>query len=250
MVISQKLLNPGEEIIVSTRTHAKALLLPLLTLVVLLAVGVAGAGLHRQRHRDVAGDLGGGRGAGPVAGRVAHPRLAAGVVHDHQPAADHAPRHPDPRGPRHPARPDQRRRLRARPDRPDARLRHAGHQRRQHQRPGAHLRHPARRGDPARPQPAAAPAARWRDPPARRGTDHRRPRRGPARGRRRGLGRPRPGSSRRSCARTPSYSASQVARETRASRWARRAGCGARSASRRPRGRRSTPRPTSRRSTR
>lgn len=40
MVISQKLLNPGEEIIVSTRTHPKALLLPLLTLVVLLAVGV------------------------------------------------------------------------------------------------------------------------------------------------------------------------------------------------------------------
>ncbi len=40
MVISQKLLNPGEDIIVSTRTHPKALLLPLLTLVVLLAVGV------------------------------------------------------------------------------------------------------------------------------------------------------------------------------------------------------------------
>jgi uncharacterized membrane protein YdbT with pleckstrin-like domain len=40
VVISQKLLNPGEEVIVSTRTHAKALLLPLLTLVVLLAVGV------------------------------------------------------------------------------------------------------------------------------------------------------------------------------------------------------------------
>lgn len=40
MVISQKLLNPGERIVVSTRTHPKALLLPLLTLVVLLAVGV------------------------------------------------------------------------------------------------------------------------------------------------------------------------------------------------------------------
>lgn len=40
MVISQKLLNPGEEIVVSTRTHAKALLLPLATLVLLLAVGV------------------------------------------------------------------------------------------------------------------------------------------------------------------------------------------------------------------
>ena len=41
MVISQKLLNPGEDVIVSTRTHPKALLLPLLTLVVLLAAGVA-----------------------------------------------------------------------------------------------------------------------------------------------------------------------------------------------------------------
>lgn len=40
MVISQKLLNPGEKIVVSTRTHPKALLLPLLTLVVLLAAGV------------------------------------------------------------------------------------------------------------------------------------------------------------------------------------------------------------------
>ena len=45
-------------------------------------------------------------------------------------------RHHPPR-PRHPARPDQRRRLRDRPDRPDARLRHAGHHRRQHARPGA-----------------------------------------------------------------------------------------------------------------
>jgi membrane protein YdbS with pleckstrin-like domain len=41
VAISQKLLNPGEEVLVSTRTHVKALLLPLLTLVVLLAVGVA-----------------------------------------------------------------------------------------------------------------------------------------------------------------------------------------------------------------
>lgn len=40
MVISQKALNPGESIVVSTRTHPKALLLPLLTLVALLAAGV------------------------------------------------------------------------------------------------------------------------------------------------------------------------------------------------------------------
>lgn len=41
MAISQKLLNPGERIVVSTRTHPKALLVPLLALVVLLAIGVA-----------------------------------------------------------------------------------------------------------------------------------------------------------------------------------------------------------------
>ncbi|CAN5142275.1 PH domain-containing protein [soil metagenome] len=40
MVISQKLLNPGEKIVVSTRTHPKALIVPILTLVALLAVGV------------------------------------------------------------------------------------------------------------------------------------------------------------------------------------------------------------------
>jgi membrane protein YdbS with pleckstrin-like domain len=41
VVLSQKNLNPGEVIVVSTRTHGKALLLPVLTLVVLLALGVA-----------------------------------------------------------------------------------------------------------------------------------------------------------------------------------------------------------------
>ncbi len=41
MPISQKLLNPGESVVISTRTHPKALILPLLALVVLLAIGVA-----------------------------------------------------------------------------------------------------------------------------------------------------------------------------------------------------------------
>jgi len=41
VAISAKLLNPGEDVVLSTRTHVKALLLPLLALVVLLAVGVA-----------------------------------------------------------------------------------------------------------------------------------------------------------------------------------------------------------------
>lgn len=39
MAISRKLLNEGEQVVVDTRTHAKALVLPLLALVVLVAVG-------------------------------------------------------------------------------------------------------------------------------------------------------------------------------------------------------------------
>lgn len=41
MAISPKLLNDGEHVVVSTRTHPKALILPLLALVLLLAIGVA-----------------------------------------------------------------------------------------------------------------------------------------------------------------------------------------------------------------
>lgn len=40
MPISSKLLNDGEQVVVSTRTHPKALLGPVLALVVLLAIGV------------------------------------------------------------------------------------------------------------------------------------------------------------------------------------------------------------------
>lgn len=40
MAISQKLLNEGESIVISTRTHPKALLLPLFALLVFLAIGV------------------------------------------------------------------------------------------------------------------------------------------------------------------------------------------------------------------
>jgi membrane protein YdbS with pleckstrin-like domain len=40
VAISKKLLNPGENLIVSTRTHPKALFGPLLALVLILAVGV------------------------------------------------------------------------------------------------------------------------------------------------------------------------------------------------------------------
>ncbi len=40
MAISQKLLNPGESLIISTRQHPKALFVPILALVVFLAVGV------------------------------------------------------------------------------------------------------------------------------------------------------------------------------------------------------------------
>lgn len=45
MTINPKLLNEGEHVVVSTRTHPKALLLPVLVLVVLLAAGVLVQGL-------------------------------------------------------------------------------------------------------------------------------------------------------------------------------------------------------------
>lgn len=41
MAISEKLLNPGEKLVVSARQHPKALFGPILALVVLLAIGVA-----------------------------------------------------------------------------------------------------------------------------------------------------------------------------------------------------------------
>ena len=40
MAIDKDLLNEGESIVISTRTHPKALILPILALVVLLAIGV------------------------------------------------------------------------------------------------------------------------------------------------------------------------------------------------------------------
>ncbi|WGL51545.1 PH domain-containing protein [Nocardioides sp. BP30] len=40
MAISSKLLNDGEHVVISTRTHPKALIGPVLALVVLLAIGV------------------------------------------------------------------------------------------------------------------------------------------------------------------------------------------------------------------
>lgn len=41
MAISKKLLNPGENLIVSCRQHPKALFVPILALIVLLAAGIA-----------------------------------------------------------------------------------------------------------------------------------------------------------------------------------------------------------------
>ncbi len=40
MAISKNLLNPGEEVVFDVRTHPKALILPFLALIVMLAVAV------------------------------------------------------------------------------------------------------------------------------------------------------------------------------------------------------------------
>lgn len=56
MAISKKLLNPGERLILSTRQHPKALFVPILALVVLLAIGVvAEANLDDDGFQQVVG---------------------------------------------------------------------------------------------------------------------------------------------------------------------------------------------------
>ena len=52
MAISSKLLGEGESVVLSTRTHPKALILPLFTLVLLLAIGVAAQVYIDQRIVD------------------------------------------------------------------------------------------------------------------------------------------------------------------------------------------------------
>ncbi len=55
MGISSKLLNPGEEVVIDTRTHVKALLVPVFWLVVLLAAGTAAQVLVDQGTVTLAG---------------------------------------------------------------------------------------------------------------------------------------------------------------------------------------------------
>ena len=53
MAISRRLLNEGEQIVVSTRTHPKALLVPVLALVVILAVAVVFGRMGTGRAAEV-----------------------------------------------------------------------------------------------------------------------------------------------------------------------------------------------------
>lgn len=55
MAISPKLLNEGERVVVSSRTHVKALLLPILALVVFLAIGLAVQLLIENRYATYVG---------------------------------------------------------------------------------------------------------------------------------------------------------------------------------------------------
>ena len=106
MAISKNLLNEGETLVVDTRTHPKALLFPLLMLVVLLAIGTAVQTQVDQKEVDlVVWGL-------VVIGAIWFvpppvPDLADRVLHDHHPTPDHPARRDHPAGPRHPAHPDQ-----------------------------------------------------------------------------------------------------------------------------------------------
>ena len=125
---------------------------------------------------------------GPARGRLGHHDL-----HLHQPALRQAHRLHRPRGPHHPAEPDQRRGLRDRRDRPGLRLRHARGLRRQRAGTGAAQRHPQGRAGPEAAWPTSCTASR---PGASAGTmapDGRRARARPSPGR---------SSSARSSART------------------------------------------------
>lgn len=53
MAISRKLLNEGEQVVVSTRTHPKALLVPVLALVVILAIAVVFGRMGTGRAAEV-----------------------------------------------------------------------------------------------------------------------------------------------------------------------------------------------------
>lgn len=53
MAISRRFLNDGEQIVVSTRTHPKALLVPVLALVVILAVAVVFGRIGTGRSAEV-----------------------------------------------------------------------------------------------------------------------------------------------------------------------------------------------------
>ncbi len=90
MVISRKLLNEGEHIVLSTRTHVKALILP--AVVLIIVAGLAGyltslpSGDRPAIWRLVIWVI---AGPDPVVLREAVPGLAADDVHLHQPSADH-----------------------------------------------------------------------------------------------------------------------------------------------------------------
>ncbi len=165
--ISPKLLNEGEHVVVTTRTHVKVLIGAVLILLVTVFVAAFLAALVNDR---VANDA--LRTAlGVVVGVVAAVVVVVCVVRPFlrwytttytftEPALHPAHRLHRQGGPDDPAQPDQRRRLRDRGGRPALRLRHAGGLRRQRAGPGAAARHPPGRGGPADRRRGAAPAHR------------------------------------------------------------------------------------------
>ena len=89
MAIDKDLLNEGETIVVSTRTHPKALLLPIFALVVLLAIGVVRPAARSTEELVDPGGLDRRRGRRRLVRPAAVPDLAHRDLRDHQPSADH-----------------------------------------------------------------------------------------------------------------------------------------------------------------
>ena len=82
VALSKDLLNEGESIVVDTRTHPKALLFPLLMLVVLLAIGTFVQRQVDQKQRQL-GRLGAGGHRHRLVRRAPAPDLADRDLHDH-----------------------------------------------------------------------------------------------------------------------------------------------------------------------
>ena len=127
MALPRKLLGADENVVLHLRTHPKALIVPVIVLLALIAAVVLAFTLLPPEVQPWAGIA-----VAVLAAILRHRVRTAAVpalghldVHAHRPPRHHAPRHPEQDRPRPAADADQQRHLRALAVRSDAGLRHA-----------------------------------------------------------------------------------------------------------------------------